>query len=577
MHTMLKKVERPRELKWFQAGAMLYGDWGTSKAYVIGIAFALAGHASWFFLGLMSILTVVVGYCYTIICRIYPDGGGVYSALRSRSRLFASIGAFMLVADYVVTASLSALAAFHYFNVGSPVIWAMAAIVVIGGANWIGPARGSDIATVVGVVASLFACVLFMFTIPHLSEVTLTMPTTGLWHGWTTFAGIVLALSGVEAVANMTGIMVDPVKRTAKRAIWPVLLEVALLTFLLGVAMNGVPGDLTHHIEDMLRVLGKHYVGHWFGEAIAIVFAILLLSAVNTAVNAFTSIQFSMAKDGELPAFFAKLNRFGMPWIALLAAIFVPVSVLVFVHDLVSLAALYAIGVVGAITLNLGACASNFSLPLKRWERALLFVVSLVLLAIWITIAIEKTKALIFALIVIGVGLLLRAAVKTFLPAPAPPVAVPSSDVLTVSEAADIGPLYKSSFMLALKRVTPQIVDNAALQVKAHKENSIYFCYVEEIPSHAELPAEIMPSAKSLELLAEVEHHFSERGITLIPVWQAGHQAGRQLAYVANQLGVKTVLIGTTEHTALMNLVRGDVMRTLAQHLNKECNLMILS
>ena len=577
MQMMLKKVERPRELKWFQAGAMLYGDWGTSKAYVIGIAYALAGHASWFFLGLMAILTLVVGYCYTIICRIYPDGGGVYSALRSRSRLFASIGAFMLVADYVVTASLSGLAAFHYFNVSHPAIWAMGAIIVIGGLNWIGPARGSDLAAVVGVAASLCACVLFVFTIPHVGEVTLTMPDAGLWNGWTTFAGIVLALSGVEAVANMTGIMVEPVGKTSKKAIWPVLIEVVLLTFLLGVAMNGVPGDLTHHIEDMLRVLGKHYVAPWFGEVIAIVFAILLLSAVNTAVNAFTSIQFSMAKDGELPNFFARLNRFGMPWPALLAAIAVPVSVLVFVNDLVSLAALYAIGVVGAITLNLGACASNFALPLKRWERALLFVVSLILLAIWITIAIEKTKALIFALIVIGVGLAMRTAVKTFLPAPAAPVAVPSAEVLTVAEAKDIGPLYHSSFMLALKRVTPAMVENAALQVKARKENSIYFCHVEEIPPSVELPAEVTPSAKSLELLAEVEHHFSERGITLIPVWQVGHQAGRQLAYAANQLGVKTVLIGTTEHTALMNLVRGDVMRTLAQHLNKDCNLMILS
>lgn len=556
---------------------MLYGDWGTSKAYVIGIAFALAGHASWFFLGLMSLLTLLVGYCYTIICRIYPDGGGVYSALRSRSRLFASIGAFMLVADYVVTASLSALSAFHYFNVPNPVVWAMVAIVVIGGLNWIGPARGSDLAAIVAVAASLFAGILLIFTVPHLAEVKLTMPDTGLWSGWATFAGIVLALSGVEAVANMTGIMVDPVHKTAKRAIWPVLLEVSLLTFLLGVAMNGVPGDLTHHIEDMLRVLGRHYVSPWFGEAIAIVFAVLLLSAVNTAVNAFTSIQFAMAKDGELPAFFSRLNRFGMPWPALLAAIAVPVSVLVFVHDLVSLAALYAIGVVGAITINLGACATNFSLPLKKWERALLFCASAILLFIEITIAIEKHKALIFALIIVGVGLALRAAVKTFLPVPAAPVAVPSAEVLTVSEAKDIGPLYHSSFMLALKRVTTNMVDNAVLQVKSRKENSIYFCYVEEIPTGADLPAEITPSAKSLELLAEVEHHFSERGVTLIPVWQAGHQPGRQLAYVANQLGVKTVLIGTTEHTALMNLVRGDVMRQLAQNLNKDCNLMILS
>jgi hypothetical protein len=42
MALMIKRVERPRELKWYHAGAMLYGDWGTSKAYVLGIAFALA-------------------------------------------------------------------------------------------------------------------------------------------------------------------------------------------------------------------------------------------------------------------------------------------------------------------------------------------------------------------------------------------------------------------------------------------------------------------------------------------------------------------------------------------------------
>ena len=57
MALVLKKVERPRELKWYQAGSMLYGDWGTSKAYVLGIAFAIAGHASLFFL-LAILLTI---------------------------------------------------------------------------------------------------------------------------------------------------------------------------------------------------------------------------------------------------------------------------------------------------------------------------------------------------------------------------------------------------------------------------------------------------------------------------------------------------------------------------------------
>src|SRR4029079_16187115 len=99
MSMMLKKVERPREHKWYQAGGLLYGDWGTSKAYVLGIAFALAGHASWLLLGLMSVLTALVGVCYMVICRVYPDGGGVYSSFKARSQTLAVLGGFLLIAD----------------------------------------------------------------------------------------------------------------------------------------------------------------------------------------------------------------------------------------------------------------------------------------------------------------------------------------------------------------------------------------------------------------------------------------------------------------------------------------------
>src|SRR3989338_8807602 len=109
MAPVLKKVERPRELKWYQAGAMLYGDWGTSKVYVLGIAFAIAGHASMFFLAAMSALTAVVGFCYIIISKAYHDGGGVYSSVKSRSKTLAVVGALLLVADYVVTAALSSV------------------------------------------------------------------------------------------------------------------------------------------------------------------------------------------------------------------------------------------------------------------------------------------------------------------------------------------------------------------------------------------------------------------------------------------------------------------------------------
>ena len=36
--------ERPRELRWYHAAGMLFGDWGTSRLYVLGLAFTMLRH-----------------------------------------------------------------------------------------------------------------------------------------------------------------------------------------------------------------------------------------------------------------------------------------------------------------------------------------------------------------------------------------------------------------------------------------------------------------------------------------------------------------------------------------------------
>src|SRR6266699_2656387 len=108
--------ERPRNVSWLQAAGLLFGDWGTSRLYVLGLALFFAGRSSFWLILLMSGLILAVGWAYTQICRIYPDGGGVYTAAKSRSKTLAVIGALLLFADYTVTASLSSLDAFHYFG-----------------------------------------------------------------------------------------------------------------------------------------------------------------------------------------------------------------------------------------------------------------------------------------------------------------------------------------------------------------------------------------------------------------------------------------------------------------------------
>ncbi|MFI5380342.1 MAG: hypothetical protein ACHRHE_13665 [Tepidisphaerales bacterium] len=112
----LLSSHRPRNVSWLQAAGLLFGDWGTSRLYVLGLAFFFASRTSFWLICAMSGLILAVGWAYGQICRIYPDGGGVYTAAKHRSRVLAVVGALLLFADYTVTASLSALDAFHYFG-----------------------------------------------------------------------------------------------------------------------------------------------------------------------------------------------------------------------------------------------------------------------------------------------------------------------------------------------------------------------------------------------------------------------------------------------------------------------------
>src|ERR1700709_1403078 len=95
----LLAAERPRNVGWLQAAGLLFGDWGTSRLYVLGLAFLFAGRTSFYLICLMSLLILAVGWAYSQICRIYPDGGGVYTAAKAKSQTLAVIGAPPLFAD----------------------------------------------------------------------------------------------------------------------------------------------------------------------------------------------------------------------------------------------------------------------------------------------------------------------------------------------------------------------------------------------------------------------------------------------------------------------------------------------
>jgi amino acid transporter len=435
------QTKKPREVNSWRAAGILYGDLGTSKAYVLGLTFALASYSSFWFILIVSILTLLVGLNYIEICKLYPNGGGVYTSARNRSKVLALIGGFFIISDYIVTAALSAVSAFHYLGVSHPEYWAILSIGIIGLFNLVGPKNTGNLA--IGIALPTVICIICLgaFSLPFLSKAihNLTPMFGNLKVDWNIFVGIIVALSGIESIANTTGSMkLDPgstdenpsVGKTSTPAILVVVMEVCIFTSLLGLAMNALPGleinngDVTApnypNVRDaMLRYMAEIFGGSLFGAIfgqffsliISVVITLLLLSAVNTALIALISLLFIMSKDGEMPNIFQKLNSFGVPIYPTLVAFLLPIFVLLFISDISGLASLYAIGFVGAIAVNLGATSTNPAVSLKTWNRIFMFSIFVVMLLIEITLFIDKPHARIFVLSILGLGLLMRALV----------------------------------------------------------------------------------------------------------------------------------------------------------------------
>ena len=259
---------------------MLFGDLGTSRLFVLGLAFYFSRHASFIHIFCVNIILTLVGACYLIICRKYLDGGGVYSSAKHSSKVLAVIGGLMLCADYTVTASMNCLDAFRYLGIGGELwevridlICTLLAIGLIGGFNWFGPRGMGRIALVIALATVILTAITAIFSLPYRHHMKIDFPVSerynlAAWGGaWVAFTEVVLTLSGIEAIANMTGVMVLTVRQTSRLAILPVIIEVVVLNLVLTAAMNALPDSKLidgegHYlgIDNIVNILALNYV-----------------------------------------------------------------------------------------------------------------------------------------------------------------------------------------------------------------------------------------------------------------------------------------------------------------------------
>jgi amino acid transporter/nucleotide-binding universal stress UspA family protein len=611
-------LHRPRNLDWKRAAGLLYGDWGTSKAYVIGVAFSplaivngrAIGYSFFPIILAICALTILVAYNYVIVCKHYPDGGGVYSAARSQSRFIAVIGALLLVANFTVTAAMSGWAAMTYFRVPSAyLVWAtIGLILLVGMVNYFGPKHSGSLAISLAlpmVVAVAVIIALSLLSSHKLHFENLEPPLPRFRENWLAFVSMILALSGVEAIANLTGVMkLDPgataaeprVGRTARLAIWVVAAEVVIGTALLGWAMLSLQPKgpelealFRERWEDMLSVLAQQYgtftlgpiPGKVLSVIVGVVVGLLLLSAVNTAVGALIGLSFMLARDGEMPKVFTRLNAHGVPWWPMTIAVALPVAVVIFSANLASLMGLYAIGVVGAIAVNLGSCTFNRQLKIRWYERAIMGFTFLVLFAVELTVAKTKPDALFFAVCVLGLGLALRgyaqrrAGLRT----------------LTVTEevAAAVAPETLSDFRLnlnpgqtilvAARGLNPVL--RYALEEARFREASLYVLYVKELavafpgPVRSAEPPRWQDDEQARTIMYSMLALGRENAVPVVPLYAVSDHPATTILDLAATLGVDILMLGTPHRTALVSLLKGNVVTEVAKNLPENIQLVI--
>lgn len=611
---MLVTQKRPRDLHWFHAGPLLFGDWGTSRLYVLGLAFYYSAHTSLAYLGAIGILMVAVAWAYTVVCRCFPNGGGVYAAAREIHPILAVVGATLLLCGYIITVVISLVEAFHYFGLGrgphghTLVLWlSIISIIGLGFVNWLGAKSAGVFAAVTAVLALGASLVLALLCLPFLPRGLSTMTfRTGHdpWTSWVVFTKICLAMAGVEAVANMAGLMREPVDKTAKRTIWPVAAEVAIFNLVFGAALAGLASlahthvpdwrtfelagqEIPRHVRDYrdtgMKVVaieaGRYWFGQsagfWVGKSAAIIFGLLLISAANTAIMAMVSVLYALGHDRELPRALTKLNYPGVPWVSLVVSCVVCAAVLVAERDVARLADLYVVGVCGAVTTTVLCCAWNRKLSIRRVERSGLWILGLLLLAITLTIMVSKVTALIFAGSTVALALVARAVIRYRAKPEEPTITIQLQQWLTAleQEPLPMGPAQRRIMLAARGRGQAEF----AVDLAKRKSAALFCIYVRTLRLMDVAPGtipQLNDDPDAIASLGATAILARQHGVPFFPIYVCSDDIAHEILDYTVTFGCDTLILGKTQRAAVARAVEGDVVTRVAAHLPSEVALI---
>jgi len=78
-----------------------------------------------------------------------------------------------------------------------------------------------------------------------------------------------------------------------------------------------------------------------------------------------------------------------------------------------------------------------------------------------------------------------------------------------------------------------------------------------------------------VKVLNQAVQAFEKQGVTAVPLWSFGDNAGALIVKTAKDLNLGTVMIGTTKRGTVERLLRGEVLKTISEQLPQNKRLVI--
>jgi nucleotide-binding universal stress UspA family protein len=288
-----------------------------------------------------------------------------------------------------------------------------------------------------------------------------------------------------------------------------------------------------------------------------------------------------MAQDGEMPRQLARLNRHGVPQLPLVAAVALPILILAVTKDFNALAGLYAVGVVGAIAVNLGSCSFNRDLDLPWFQRFIMLSTFLVLFAVEVTIAKTKPDALFFACSVLGIGLTLRFYSHKLSGLTTLTVTRKIAEMVVPDLPSTMQPRLEEGqkIMVAARGINPVL--NFALEEAQLRKAVLCVLYVKEVvvyfsaAPNATGRSRWQDDPEANAIMSLMLKLGQERGVCVLPVYAVSEDAAATILDLSATMGVDCLVMGTSQRGALTNLLRGSVANQIAQNLPESIRLVI--